>query len=382
MVLVRLETRGTSEVKRIAGNGTMATETTLRDIRVTKLTKATYSRWKIEIRDALESYQFWEVTTGRTTKPSEVRSEDGVVTNVKEIDDWRVKDSKARSVIRSTLDNTTFDQVCDCETSVDIMKRIKAFFEPKTLNTLLELLREFFSYSWKSNDTVGMFVAGLKVIARKIEALDSEDFGNKFNEKLVMAKILGCLPKDFDSFVTSWSILSEEMSLELFLEKLANAERYIEGRTDDVSVEAFKSQCKSANGQVMKTNLRAEKKFKGKCHKCGEIGHLKRDCRSKSDKSEKQEATKSQKEMKESKDVQEKELSALPGHRLKDEGCIIADSGASVHFTGNVEWFSLLRKIDVPLTLNIADGKTLKVTHVGDIRIEKSIDGKKWEKRV
>jgi len=41
--------------------------------------------------------------------------EDGVVINVKEIDDWRVKDSKARSVIRSTLDDTTFDQVCDCE---------------------------------------------------------------------------------------------------------------------------------------------------------------------------------------------------------------------------------------------------------------------------
>ncbi|XP_039307559.1 uncharacterized protein LOC120358218 [Solenopsis invicta] len=78
----------------------MATETTLRDIRATKLRKATYSRWKIEIRDALESYQILEVTTRRTTKPSEVRSKDGVVmSNVKEIDDWRVKDSKAWSVI-------------------------------------------------------------------------------------------------------------------------------------------------------------------------------------------------------------------------------------------------------------------------------------------
>lgn len=65
----------------------------------------------------------------------------------------------------------------------------------------------FFVYSWKSDDTVGTFVAGLKVIARKIEALESEDFGNRFNEKLLIAKILGCLPKDFDSFVTSWSLL-------------------------------------------------------------------------------------------------------------------------------------------------------------------------------
>jgi len=353
----------------------MATESSLRDIRVTKLTKATYSRWKIEIRDALESYQIWEVTTGKTTRPYEVRSEDGVVINVKEIDDWRVKDSKARSVIRSTLDDTTFDQVCDCETSADIMKRIKAFFEPKTLNALLELLREFFSYSWKLNDTVGTFVAGLKVIARKIEALDSEDFGNKFNEKLVMAKILGCLPKNFDSFVTSWSILSGDMFLELFLEKLANAEKNIEERFDDVSDEVFKSQSKLISGQVMKT---IEKKFKGRCHKCGKIGHRKQDCKSKSDKSEKHEASKIQKETKESKDIQvEKELSASSAHSLKGERRIIADSGASVHLSGNIDWFSSLRKMEVPLALNIADGKTLKATHVGDIWIEKLVNGKK-----
>lgn len=58
----------------------------------------------------------------------------------------------------------------------------------------------------ETNDTVGTFVAGLKVIARKIEALESEDFENKLNEKLLMAKILECLPKDFDSFITSWSL--------------------------------------------------------------------------------------------------------------------------------------------------------------------------------
>lgn len=80
----------------------------------------------------------------------------------------------------------------------------------------------------------------MKVIVRKIEALESEDFGNKFNEKLLMAKILGCLPKDFDSFVTSWSLLSDEMTLENFLEKLVNAERNNAERSDDVSQEALK----------------------------------------------------------------------------------------------------------------------------------------------
>jgi hypothetical protein len=79
-------------------------------------------------------------------QPQEV-SEVDIVKNKKEIKDWKAKDSKARSIIRSTLDGTTLDQVCDCESSESILKRIKAVYEPKTLNVLLELLREFFVYS-------------------------------------------------------------------------------------------------------------------------------------------------------------------------------------------------------------------------------------------
>ncbi|EFN74830.1 hypothetical protein EAG_07571, partial [Camponotus floridanus] len=90
--------------------------------------------------------------------------------------------------------------------------------------------------------------------------------GKSFNEKLMMAKILGCLPKDFNNFVTSWSLLSEDVSLESFLEKLTNAERNITERLDDTSHEAFKAQSKSTNSQDKKA---VNKKFQGKCHKCG-----------------------------------------------------------------------------------------------------------------
>jgi len=197
----------------------MAEESFSRDIRVTKLSKASYSRWKIEIRDALESHRIWEIASGTVSKPQEMNISDGSVTNRKEIEKWKAKDSKARSIIRSTLDDTTFDQICDCESSADILKRIKIIHEPKTLNVLLELLREFFGYAWKSDSIVGTFVAGLKVIARRIEALESDDFGRNFNEKLIMAKILGCLPKEFDNFVTSWSLLSENVSLGIFSRK-------------------------------------------------------------------------------------------------------------------------------------------------------------------
>jgi hypothetical protein len=114
----------------------------------------------------------------------------------------------------------------------------------------------------------------------------------------------------------------------------------------------------------------AGNKFKGKCHKCGKIRHLKRDCKYKAEKSEKSEKIGSQKGTKESKDEEaEKRLSASSAFKIKNEGCIIADSGASVHLTGNIEWFSSFRKINVPLILNIADGKTLQATHVNILAV-------------
>lgn len=88
------------------------------------------------------------------------------------------------------------------------------------------------------------------------------------------------------------------------------------------------------------------------------------------------------KRIKESKNVEtEKGLSALSAFELNNEGCIIADSGASIHLTGNIEWFSSFRKVVSPLILNIADGKTLKATHIGNIQIKKSVNGRNWERR-
>ncbi|KAK2579962.1 hypothetical protein KPH14_007642 [Odynerus spinipes] len=241
-------------------------------------------------------------------------------------------------------------------------QRVKAFFEPKTLNVLLELLREFFAYSWKASDTVGTFVAGLKVIARKIEALESEDFGKKFNEKLLMAKILDCLPEVFNSFVISWSLLSNEISLETFLEKLSNAERSVKGKSDDLVHDAYNTHPKPKDNKPKNVS---GKKFRIKCYNCGKLGHHMKNCWSEGSK----QGTTGSKQNSVKKDATaDTGLSASSVFCVGNTKRIIADSGASVHLTRNIEWLSS------PLILNIADGKTMKAT-------QKSIDGKKWEKR-
>lgn len=63
---------------------TMGEEASTKDIRVTKLSKTTYGRWKIEIQDIIKSYWIWEVATGIMVKPEEIRNNDCNITNKRE----------------------------------------------------------------------------------------------------------------------------------------------------------------------------------------------------------------------------------------------------------------------------------------------------------
>jgi len=181
-------------------------------------------------------------------------------------------------------------------------------------------------------------------------------------------------PKEFDNFVTNWSLLSEDVSLESFLEKLTNVERSITERSEDMSHEVLKARSQSMNNQ----KKRIDKKFQGKCHKCGKKGHMQKDCWSKLEKLASPEEKKAKEKPKDQKE--ETSLAASSAFKMSEGNRIIADSGASVHLTGNIEWFSSLRKLATPLILNVADGKTLQATHVSNIDVEKSNNGKKWKK--
>lgn len=93
---------------------------------------------------------------------------------------------------------------------------------------------------------------------------------------------------------------------------------------------------------------------------------------------------KEDKEASEEKKISKKKESGLSASSVfnVNNNRIIADSGSSVHLTRNIESFSSLRKLTSPIMLNVANGKVLWATHIGNIEIEKSVDGKHWEKRI
>jgi hypothetical protein len=75
-----------------------------------------------------------------------------------------------------------------------------------------------------------------------------------------------------------------------------------------------------------------------------------------------------------------KGLFAGSAYFVSHNGEIIADSGASQHLTGNESWFRDMKKLEKPIEISIVDGKRIMATHVGTVEIEKSRDGKRWER--
>lgn len=109
-------------------------------------------------------------------------------------------------------------------------------------------------------------------------------------------------------------------------------ERSIAERSDDASLEVFKAQSKSVNSQAKKT-VNA-KKFQGKCHKCGKKGHMQKDCWAKVDKESTVEEKKASKTKKEETSLVASSVFKIDEEK-RIENRIIADSGASIHLTGN-----------------------------------------------
>ena len=62
------------------------------------------------------------------------------------------------------------------------------------MSVLLEVLKDFMTFTWKKSDDVASFMSGLSVIVGRIESCDSDDV-EKVNDKWIMAKTLSCIQK-------------------------------------------------------------------------------------------------------------------------------------------------------------------------------------------
>ena len=332
----------------------------LQNVKIIELNNDNYGRWIISIQDALEGHKLWSIVDGKTSKPADSNSD---ATIHKTYLEWIANDATARSIIRSTLDEVTFNHVRDCATSKAVLDRIKELREPKTASSQMTAMTRFFTTTWQDTDDAQSFMANIAVIAGDITKA-----GFDMKDELIIAKTLSSLPSTYSSFVLSWNMMADATpTMTDFRSKLLNAERSIIG---DKSIPDKRNVGEAMVAHGTKNHkAKGEKRFKGKCRYCDIVGHMERDCRKK----KRDEANKSEKKP-------EGNSMMVSTAFLADENsnCIIADSGASRHLTRNIRWFKTLDRLETPEYFRIGNDTKIAATHVGSIEAEISVDGRTW----
>lgn len=247
--------------------------------KVVTLSRDNYQRWRIELKDILMAKQLWSIATDA----SAVVAVPASGANADEYNKYLVKDAKARSLIRKTLDDVTFNHVRDCDTSKDMLDRITELREPKSTDVMMTELSEFFKVQWSESDDVSSFLASLVVMQAKINAC-SVNNTQVITETLVIGKMLTSLPSRFDHFIESWHMVGTKTStLKDFREKLLLAERNqkrgevpaIEG--DALFSKGHKKRSRAGDKRSSEKPFKADKE-EVICFNCNKPGHISRHC--------------------------------------------------------------------------------------------------------
>ena len=210
-------------------------DTSKRQVHVIMLTLSNYTRWRMEVETALRGKGLWWHASGLEVRvqdpgPVPAGADDAAAADhaakVKTFREWDEKDSQARSLVLTTLDDETFSHVQDCDSSKTVLMRIKELSDRQTTDVLMSSITSFFAERWDETDDATSFMARLATHAHNVNACKAN--GVKIADQFMTAKTLTSLPAAYGNFASSWNMMAEKDSkLEDFRQKLLAAERRI-----------------------------------------------------------------------------------------------------------------------------------------------------------
>lgn len=337
-----------------------------------------YPIWKRKMRDLLDYHEgAIDVIEGKLKNPnppsSDATSEQKKLYKEKS-DLYRKANSYAKSMIASAVSDNVYQKIMDKETAAEAWESLMVQFEARSKDQLFKICIDFFSFTWNLSEDVSLHIAKLKSLWIELNNGLKGRKENELPEVLLVCKILQILPSHFDTFKSSWMLLTknEEKNFEEMTAQLCMYQRNCKG-ADVKDEEAL--MLNNVKKKFPQTNNTKTSKKNGACNYCHKKGHWIRDCR---------------KWISDGKPIKEKKAEAItPQHQILplmyEEINTIKedisknwwiDNGATRHVANNRNVFKSFEKFKECCKIKAAGGEMLDVIGKGTVDIKSYVNNK------
>ncbi|RVW64114.1 Retrovirus-related Pol polyprotein from transposon TNT 1-94 [Vitis vinifera] len=262
------------------------------------------------------------------------------------VEEWALLDRQVFGVIRLTLSRSVAHNVVKEKTTTDLMKALSGMYEKPSANNKVHLMKKLFNLKMAENASVAQHLNEFNTITNQLSSVEI-DFDDEIRALIVLA-----------SLPNSWEAMR---MVEIRRRDVGETSRSgfalnLETRGKGNDRNSNRGRSNSRNSNRNKSKSRSGQQVQ--CWNYGKTGHFKRQCKSPKKKNEDDSANAVIEELQDA-------LLLAVDNPLDDW---VLDSGASFHTTPHREIIQNYVAGDFG-KVYLADGSTLDVVGLGDVRI-------------
>ncbi|UYV61796.1 hypothetical protein LAZ67_1006612 [Cordylochernes scorpioides] len=281
--------------------------------------------WKFQMKIILEAKDLLSIIDGSEVKPE--------IEDIAKFSNWKKKDAKSKMLITTALEFKYLQQIVNCQTSVEMWKKLLTIYELKSETNKYLLQQRFFEYKMNPNDNIATHISKVETLAQQMKDLawDSVSSEEKTLENLT-ARLL------------------KEESLQDHWDSSGNS------KPDNalMTFSKFKRNSTASNKQQQHQQSIKDKKKNTHCGYCKKKGHWWKECY------KRKEEQKGQQPSSSSRDDSCAFSAETSAFLAETKDSWIADSGATDHMTFRREWFSTFEEIPEGVhPVCLGDGKKI-----------------------
>ncbi len=314
---------------------------------IIQLENNNYPTWRLQCQMALMKDGLWSIVNGTEKKPDKQE----------EVTKFNKNCDKALAVIVLSISPSLLYIIGEPSNPVEVWQKLADNFVKKTWANKLHLRKKLYSLKLEEGGSVQNHI---KTMLETFSALSV--VGDTVTEEDKVVHILASLPESYNMLVVAFEACQDVPKLDTVIERLLHEERKSE------NVDLQKGLAATSKRNAGRGNSRGVR-----CYGCNAYGHIHRHCPETKMKGYRAHNARNEDH---SPEVSLNAVLSTSDTTVtgKDTSWII-DSGATCHMCNDKDMFIEFRELHTVQLVKLGDGKSVKATGRGNIKLEVIVQG-------